>query len=133
MQTSTIEGSIDGIDFEALVEQMETTNTPLEVSGYKVDMKQLNDYSNYPELLERKQLNPFEKMLWTKLLESYLRKKAKQNNLDNPPKIKKLIIKDKKSKSQAAFVSNNLTLFVAGFTTGIIFALILYYAIKAFF
>ena len=61
-------------------------------------------------------------------------KETEQNKKENPPKILQLTNQPKQPETkQAAFVSNNLTLFIGGFTSGILFALILYYVIKIFF
>lgn len=124
-----IEGSFENFDFEATLDRIENSNEEVEINGEKINIQTLDNYDNYPELIERKTMNDNARNILRELLAKYrLRKmkKEEQAKLNNPPKIRTLKINHK------AFVSNSIITFLSGFTAGIILALVLFILIRLF-
>ena len=108
-------------------------NQPIEINGQMIDAEILiNNQDQIYRFIPENQIE-----IWKKIFakyDEYKKQQEQQNNEKNPPKILQLTnSQNEHPTKQAAFVSNNLTLFIGGFTTGIIFAFILYYLIKIIF
>ena len=128
--------NLDGIDFEATLDYLEIENKEISLGNETINIEEIKKYDENESELQKSQISNNKKLFIQKLLEVYRKRKQnhKEETKDNPPKILQLTNQPKQSENkQAAFVSNNLTLFIGGFTSGIIFALILYYVIKIFF
>ena len=113
--SNNIEANIDNINFEAIIDTIEVNNQPIEVEGYMVDINTLEQYNNYPEVLERKEMAPKERNIWMRLLDIYRKRKQKQIVNADTPKVKTL-----KTNKKAGFANQLLTVSLAGFTIGIV-------------
>ena len=121
-----------GINTDEIVNKL-IENQPIIINGKPIDAEFL---INYRDQIHR--FIPEDQIeIWNEIFKKYdniKQKQQEQNKKENPPKILQLTNQPKQPETkQAAFVSNNLTLFIGGFTSGILFALILYYVIKIFF
>lgn len=134
---NNLEGSFDGIDFEATMDYLEIDNKEIPLGHESINIHEIEQYDNNEEELKNAPMSEYKKGFIIRLLVVYRKRKQlnKQNELINQPKVLQLTKKTKPGQTtqQAAFVSNNLTLFIGGFTTGIIFAIILFFVIKMFF
>ena len=120
-----------GINTDEIVNKL-IENQPIIINGKPIDAEFL---INYRDQIHR--FIPEDQIeIWNEIFKKYdnIKQNQQEQIKDNPPKIYQLKAQPKQPETkQAAFVSNNLTLFIGGFTSGILFALILYYVIKIFF
>lgn len=116
-----IEATVSNSDYSAIVDTIEITNRPVEVSGYMIDLQTLQQFYDYPELFERKEMKQNERYIWTKILEVY---KIKKNLKDDINDKHKVFVK-KKDNKKAGFANHLLTASLAGFTVGIVFAILI--------
>lgn len=115
--SNNVDVNVDNINYEAIIDTIEVNNQPVEVEGYIIDMNTLEQYYNYPEVLERKEMLPKERTIWIRLLDIYRNRKQKQvMNADKPK------IKVKAPNKKAGFANQLLTVSLAGFTIGIVVA-----------
>ena len=117
---------VDSINYDDIINTIETSNQPVEVSGYMIDLNILEQYNNYPEVFEKTEMQQVQRTIWIRLLEAFRRRN--QLRVDSNTKIK-VLSPDKK---KAGFTNQLLTVSLAGFTIGIIVA-ILFVVIKKFF
>ena len=132
---NNLEGNFDGIDFEATMDYLEIDNKEIPLGHESINIKEIEQYDNNEGALKDAPMSEYKKGFITRLLAVYRKRKQlnQQKELTDKPKVLQKIKPKEQPTQQAAFVSNNLTLFIGGFTTGIIFAIILYFAIKTFF
>ena len=131
---NNIDATIDDIDYDVILETLEVENSKIEVGGYYIDKDSLEQYYNYPEIFERKNLQPKEKLIWEKILNAYKLKKNMKENENNSQKIKKMEIRNQKFSNNkvSGFANNMLMASLSGFTIGLLFSII-FLLVKKFF
>jgi len=114
---------IDGIDFDLLVENFEInvpSDEPIIVSGEQIKVEELNNYINYPELLEKQvndnQISRKRHIILQHLISAINRKLAKKEKTNQ----KRLVLK---LPNESAYINYLLLFVIAG---GLALALILY-------
>ena len=100
LETNMVTGSFDDIDFEAEVSIIIESFEPVLIKGYQFDKETMELYTENPSLIEKSKMEEKQKSIWRKLVEFYRKRK------DNPPKVRKLTLFDKK----AGFATERLTL-----------------------
>ena len=123
IESNYVETNIDNIDYAAIIDTIEDSNQPVEIEGYMIDMTTMQQYVNYPEILERKEMAPKERMIWQRVLMAYQKKMEKRLVNIDKPKIK-VLSNNRKDLKKAGFASELLTVSLAGFSVGVIFAAI---------
>lgn len=123
IESNYVETNIDNIDYDAIIDTIEDSNQPVEIEGYMIDMTTMQQYVNYPEIIERKEMAPKERMIWQRVLMAYQKKMEKRLVNIDKPKIK-VLSNNRKDLKKAGFASELLTVSLAGFSVGVIFAAI---------
>lgn len=113
--------TVNSIDYSAIIDSIEKYGSAIEVAGYMIDPQVVYQFYEYPELLARKEMEPKERYIWTKILEAYKAKEISKSNVNEKPKV--LVKKDNNKK--AGFASQLLTASLAGFGVGIVFAIMI--------
>lgn len=107
------------------------SNISVTIGGLSINETELNNYTEYPELIDRNtNLKPENKSLIRRIVQVYLRQKQLKNGVTKEkPKIlvKKGIVKPN---NQAAFVSDLLLTLLIGVSLGMALAIILMLTLK---
>ena len=99
LETNMVTGSFDDIDFEAEVSLIVESYEPVLIKGYQFDKQAMEYYAENPSLIEQSSMEEKQKTIWRKLVKFYKKRK------ENPPKVRKLTLYDKK----AGFATERLT------------------------
>lgn len=116
------EVDLDSIDFDTIVEELEVSNdNPIEIAGEEIKKSELENYYNYPELVDRnQQISERKRSIITRLLVAYKKRKqmTKQQQLE---KQKQKIL----FKNNSGFANELLFALIVGFASGGIFTTVL--------
>lgn len=113
---------LDSIDFDSIVEELEVSNdNPIEIAGEEIKKSELENYYNYPELVDRnQQISERKRSIIAKLLIAYKKRKEiiKQNQMQKPKQ--KVLYKN-----NTGFINELLFALIVGFASGVILTILL--------
>ncbi len=113
VDSNSKEIDLNSIDYESIVTQLEVANdTPIEVLGESISKGEVDNYYNYPELLDQNdKISKTKKSIITRLLEVLRIRKEKTNTND---KQKQKVYTNTKNTMQNLLFIISLTAFISG-------------------